>query len=412
MQKQLKSNDRTGMSALSRYEEIEQDMRARIASGQWPVNTLIPDRHSLAKEYNVARTTVERAIARLLADGTLNARRSFGTFVAPETKIAEIILPPASVAYVEPTPQMPASPFRRTKNLTVGLLILDERAGVDAATYQAWMSMLEQEIAGAGACILSLDVSSLDTPVEILSKSLDKFLDNQPDAVIAVAIHRDGPLPDFVRSRTSARQVPLICISHREVNAPVSQVIYDSRYAGNQAVQHLLRMGWNEIVFFSPYHFQWAKDRSSSAHSAILEAGLPEEMFRILPIEDDIPLHPDDPNVCRDLFLQSCRGAELFDLAENNHLGIVAANDLVAFEIMKAADMLGKKAGVDYGIVGFDDDPKSAALGLTSLARPIGGMIKEASRLLMRVIHADDTPVQTAIRSRLIPRASTYRIPV
>lgn len=66
---------------MARYEEIRDDLFAKIQDGTYPEGSLIPSEMELASAYGVSRPTVHQAI-RLLADaGYLESRRRRGTIV-------------------------------------------------------------------------------------------------------------------------------------------------------------------------------------------------------------------------------------------------------------------------------------------------------------------------------------------
>ena len=53
--------------------------------------------------------------------------------------------------------------------------------------------------------------------------------------------------------------------------------------------------------------------------------------------------------------------------------GIIGISDGVALGVMESASERGLKAGLDFAILGFDDDPEARAMGLTSLRPPCRG---------------------------------------
>lgn len=67
---------------IPKYQEIINALRSEIAGGALQPGDKLPVREELQEKYGVARTTIERAIRELTADGTLTASRRNGTFVA------------------------------------------------------------------------------------------------------------------------------------------------------------------------------------------------------------------------------------------------------------------------------------------------------------------------------------------
>ncbi len=63
------------------FREIKQKILGRIHDGTWGPGALIPGEVSLAKEFNCARTTVNRALGELSAEGLVERKRKAGTRV-------------------------------------------------------------------------------------------------------------------------------------------------------------------------------------------------------------------------------------------------------------------------------------------------------------------------------------------
>ncbi|MGN1399895.1 MAG: GntR family transcriptional regulator [Bacillus sp. (in: firmicutes)] len=66
---------------MTKYESISTEMRKRIKDGYYPVDSPIPDEHSLAKEFGCSRMTMKRALDILVAEGLLYRKRGHGTFI-------------------------------------------------------------------------------------------------------------------------------------------------------------------------------------------------------------------------------------------------------------------------------------------------------------------------------------------
>jgi GntR family transcriptional regulator len=67
-------------SALPLWAQIADDLRARLASGEFEAH--FPTEHELAARYGVSRQTVREAVRRLQVDGLLIRRRGLGTVVS------------------------------------------------------------------------------------------------------------------------------------------------------------------------------------------------------------------------------------------------------------------------------------------------------------------------------------------
>ena len=64
------------------YQEIKDFILARIHAGEWAEGDQVPSENELAREFNVARMTVNRALRELTAEQVLTRTRGSGTFVA------------------------------------------------------------------------------------------------------------------------------------------------------------------------------------------------------------------------------------------------------------------------------------------------------------------------------------------
>ncbi|ORL99335.1 FadR/GntR family transcriptional regulator [Prescottella equi] len=62
--------------------QLEQVLRGRIDSGEWPVGRRLPSEAELAAELGVGRSSVREAVRLLARDGWLDVRHGVGTFVA------------------------------------------------------------------------------------------------------------------------------------------------------------------------------------------------------------------------------------------------------------------------------------------------------------------------------------------
>jgi len=68
-----------------KWEQIHAIVIERIASGEYPVNSLVSE-VALAEEFDVARATVRKATARLREAGYLRTHHGMGSFVLPPKK--------------------------------------------------------------------------------------------------------------------------------------------------------------------------------------------------------------------------------------------------------------------------------------------------------------------------------------
>ncbi|NKT44671.1 FCD domain-containing protein [Rhodococcus hoagii] len=75
----------------SAYQQALDWMRARIASGDWPIGARIPTEPELAELLGVGRNTLREAIKCLTSTGILEIRRGDGTYVCARTDIGGLL---------------------------------------------------------------------------------------------------------------------------------------------------------------------------------------------------------------------------------------------------------------------------------------------------------------------------------
>ena len=68
-----------------RYHQIADELRARVASGEYAAGRLLPSESELSTEFDVSRVTIRKALELLRDESLVNARQGFGWFVAGET---------------------------------------------------------------------------------------------------------------------------------------------------------------------------------------------------------------------------------------------------------------------------------------------------------------------------------------
>ncbi|MCR6617265.1 MULTISPECIES: PLP-dependent aminotransferase family protein [Bacillus amyloliquefaciens group] len=73
------------MKKLPKYIQIIQFIKEKIGNGEWPIGSKIPSQRTLAKHFEVNRSTVITALEELMADGLIEGRMGKGTVVTNNT---------------------------------------------------------------------------------------------------------------------------------------------------------------------------------------------------------------------------------------------------------------------------------------------------------------------------------------
>jgi len=100
----------------------------------------------------------------------------------------------------------------------------------------------------------------------------------------------------------------------------------------------------------------------------------------------------------------------LLEAVDRPPTALVCASDSLALGAVAAVRELGLLPGVDVAVVGFDDTPVGAAVGLSSVAQPIAAAAESCLELLHDQVRrrdgALDPPVQRLLTPTLVLRAS------
>jgi GntR family transcriptional regulator len=68
----------------TRYQQIADELRARLGSGELRAGQLLPSEFELSHDYSASRVTVRRALEMLRDEGLVDSRQGFGWFVAAD----------------------------------------------------------------------------------------------------------------------------------------------------------------------------------------------------------------------------------------------------------------------------------------------------------------------------------------
>jgi GntR family transcriptional regulator len=68
----------------TRYQQIADELRERLRSGEFGAGQLLPSESELSHDYDASRVTVRRALEMLRDEGLVDSRQGFGWFVAAD----------------------------------------------------------------------------------------------------------------------------------------------------------------------------------------------------------------------------------------------------------------------------------------------------------------------------------------
>ena len=185
----------------------------------------------------------------------------------------------------------------------------------------------------------------------------------------------------------------LVAIDRAPKGLAIDRVTVANRAGAEQAVRHLLALGYAEIGFIGgPLGLSTAEERSAGCLEA-LRAGGREP----LAVEHG-DFRPTGGRAAAERLLARCRPRALF-----------VANDLMALGVYEALRGRGLRVPEDVAVVGFDDAPWAPWLAppLTTVAQPAYELGSAAGALLLQRVQEPARPVaRVVLEPRLVVRAS------
>jgi len=382
-------------------QRIEDDIRRRIGSAQWLPGQPLPSRRDFAKEYGVGLRTLQKAMAGLLADGTLRADGPKGTFVADGGV--------AAAGAAERLPESGSVVRESSKELSIGLLWKGRIDVPDNQNRNFWTPII-------------INVERSLSPREIVTRAIDlshpswehleaedavKFFDEQGVHGIISILDRSPRSMERMIKEAESRGIPIVHAGGTLSRSYRLSVYFSSVEGGFLAASQLFACGCKRILFFSGYQTEWVKQRLQGAREAAAEHELGDDAL-IVSIGDN-ELYPilegPDVGITQERWAYEAASALLSSGLPAD--GILAVNDQNALGFMKAAKSAGYAAGRDYAIIGFDDFPEAFMNDLTSIRPPLEAVGREAVTMMLREIREPGLAMQVCLPSELAPRAST-----
>lgn len=383
------------------YQRIEEDMRARVRSGDWAAGGMIPSRKNLARDYGVSLMTVERAVSNLLSEGVLKADGRTGTFVTPGG-----VLPRKPAPLLGLRNQPPERIARSmAANTRLGIVAACKyTAQTDKTADMAIrpiINALERVFSDAGGTTRFFNRCKSGQAVVAVADALESLLQSEMDAVVIVDYHNDLQPDDPVYARIQSLGLPLVVVAAREIPRPIPHVFMDNVSAGYQAAQHLMEAGCRTLTVLAPFQAAWLDDRIMGVQNAMTSFGRPQDTLHLYP-GANVPASSSLPAFEAGYVV----GGRLFQSGMAVD-GVIAATDLTAHGFLQAAREAGRLVGRDFALVGFDDAVASPDIGLTSVRPPFEALGAEAAHLIQRALQGENIPLQVRINGHLLVRHSS-----
>ncbi len=228
-----------------RYTEVKHKLIEQIKLLEPHVR--LPSRNALAKQYNAARTTIERSISELIGEGYLYAKDGSGTYVSGERTVA-------------------AEHASRSAFRSVGLIIPDIRHD----TYPGILRGVEDIM---NRHDMNLVICNTDNQTEKQAGYMNKMIDVGIQGLIIVpAIIGHTDLTLFGKMREAG--IPIVFCNRGIDGVEAPKVVSNNFYGAYVAVKHLIGNGCRDIAYISRPAYSTSHERYQGYTSALAEAGI------------------------------------------------------------------------------------------------------------------------------------------
>ncbi|HLO30939.1 MAG TPA: GntR family transcriptional regulator [Anaerolineales bacterium] len=365
-------------SVIPMYQQILNEISARIASGEWTAGAQIPTEAELESQLQVSRVTIRQALSAAVEEGLVVRLPGKGTFVSGKDSSTAIHKPEGFIGYVVP---------HLSSSFNVQILL-----GVE--------SILKEKGYHLIFCNSEGDLSKENQ----LLQSLET---NGMSGYIVQPVY--APENDRSLIHLASKGDRIVLIDRNLPGIAIDTVMSNHFEGGQRVVRHLIDQGYREIVYLAhePIQLPSIAERLRGYQAAMTSAKLnPQAPFVVGgPIELGYVQDQNSPTLHENLAVEM-----IADLLRGpaRPEAIVAMNDLVAMLVLEAAEQVGLRIPDDLGVVGFDNLDCAVTNDLTTAAQRPYEIGSEAARLLLQRIHGDkDASKQMQLPTQLIIRGSS-----
>jgi DNA-binding LacI/PurR family transcriptional regulator len=366
----------------SKAVRLADRLEVEIADGRWPDGCYLPAEDEMARQLEVARMTLRRALAEL------------------ESRHRVVRVPRRGVL-VSAAPQTGDMPHRRRPRRAIAA-VLAARPDQGSASLQGGIERWAREN-GVSFHLLSSD--------------------HDPEGPFAVLEHAEGlgvdgviilPYPGADQTKVIAelqrRHVPIVCIERRSRSIRVPSVEIDNRMGMYRTVQHLLERHRRPVHYLTLRSDHQADlDRQEGWALAMRDGGYGEQIASHLlqharSTSDPAYWNEDEP------WLHGFELATRCFASGQRRWSMACQKDYVAWGVYRAAAVAGLAVGREVAVTGFDDLSLASRLDppLTTVHQDLEAKGHQAATLLHRLITRRlGASLQVTLPVELIVRGSS-----
>lgn len=347
------------------YQQLRQDLLARIRRGEFSPGQLLPSEHQLCEDYGISATTARRALLELVKDGMVRRRAGVGTIVATHLRTARLSF--VNVDYV--------GDAWREVSAAVGELI----AGIGEMAWQREASFSTSAVDEEDSVEYLRELARSGSTDGVLLRTANDVRAEQLQVLETVGL-------------------PYVAIRRRLAGRPMNCVVSDDFEGACAVTSHLLEQGHRRVGFVcAKPTLTLAQERLAGYREALSRAGIPLD-DSLVRLEPTFTL-AFGRRAVRSLLEQPDRPTAIF-----------TASDTMALGGYEAARELGLEVPGQVALAGYDDIPPSALMTppLTTVRTSYYEFGRRSTELLLDLIdHRLEGPQRVVIRPELVVREST-----
>ena len=360
------------MEKQMKCAKLVEDLKRQIMSGEIRPGDKISSENVLAKEYDISRQTVRKAIDILRNEGFLYAEHGRGTFCSDMIKQEG-----------------------NSGNIAVVMTYLSDYIfphiirGIDEELEKEEYSILLKSTHN----YRKVEAKCLE---ELVKKNIDGLIIEPSKSQIAFKNHD-------IFSMLERYRVPFVFVQgvyHGMEDKPY--VLLDDEKGGYLITKHLIELGHKRIVGVLKADDRQGQNRHSGYVRALKEAGIWYDPSLI------IWFHTEDMQSLPQEMIQEVVKREKVD-------AVVSYNDRIAIQVINALEEVGIRIPEDISVTGFDDSEfaKNLKVPLTTIKHPQRKIGEAAAELLVKLMkgHAvEEDKLHIIMEPELVVRESTRKI--
>ena len=359
------------MEKQMKCAKLVEDLKRQIMSGEIRPGDKISSENVLAKEYDISRQTVRKAIDILRNEGFLYAEHGRGTFCSDMIKQEG-----------------------NSGNIAVVMTYLSDYIfpyiirGIDEVLEKEEYSILLKSTHN----YRKVEAKCLE---ELVKKNIDGLIIEPSKSQIAFKNHD-------IFSMLERYRVPFVFVQgvyHGMEDKPY--VLLDDEKGGYLITKHLIELGHKRIVGVFKADDRQGQNRHSGYVRALQEAGIWYDPSLV------VWFHTED--------MQSLPREMIQELVKKEQVdAVVSYNDRIAIQIINALEEVGISIPEDISVTGFDDSEfaKNLKVPLTTIKHPQRKIGEAAAELLIKLMKGyavEEDKLHIIMEPELVVRDSTRK---